>query len=100
MPGNGFCFGCLLSGSCGQFLATPAQFLQLPSLNVPHTVLAGTAGLYGRFSPFGIEANDGLVAVSETAIASGVEVVQLPVWHSTMMNADSVKQKILELLKR
>ncbi len=90
----------LLSGSCGQFLATPAQFLQLANLNVPHTVIAGTAGLYGRFSPFGVEANDGLVAVSETAIASSAEAVQLPVWHSTMMNAESVKKQILSLLKR
>jgi pimeloyl-ACP methyl ester carboxylesterase len=89
----------LLSGSCGRFLATPAQFLKLARPQFPCTVIAGTAGLYGRFSPFGIEANDGLVAVSETAIASGAEVVQLPVWHSTMMNSPLVKKHILDLLR-
>jgi hypothetical protein len=62
-------------------------------------VIAGTAGPRGRLSPFGDEPNDGLVAVSETPVGSAGEVVQLPVWHSTMMDATLVRTRILDLLK-
>ena len=89
----------LLAKSCGHFLATPSEYSQLGKITVPHTVFAGTSGPRGRLSPFDTEPNDGLVAVSETSIDSSTEVVQLPVWHSFMMDAVSVRQGILKLLK-
>ena len=75
------------------------QFVQLASPVPPHTVIAGTGGVYGRYSPFGDEPNDGLVSVSEARIDDGCQVVQLPVWHSTMMDDFMVRQRILDLFK-
>jgi pimeloyl-ACP methyl ester carboxylesterase len=83
---------------CGRFLASPNEFLRLVSPGVPYTVIAGTSGPCGRYSPFGDEPNDGLVAVFETTIDSGGEVVKAPAFHSTMMDAALVRKKVLELL--
>jgi pimeloyl-ACP methyl ester carboxylesterase len=90
----------LFSGSCGRFLAAPSEFLKLASLTVPHTVVAGTGGLYGRLSPFGYELNDGLVSVSEATINNHDEVLPMPVWHSTMMDAVAVRKQIVAIMNR
>jgi pimeloyl-ACP methyl ester carboxylesterase len=89
----------LLTGACGRLLATPGAFAQLPDPHVPTTAIAGTAGPRGRFSPFGDEPNDGVVAVSETQIVSLGNSVQFPVWHTLMMNAVNVQAHILNLLQ-
>jgi hypothetical protein len=62
--------------------------------------LAGTAGPRNRFTPFGFEPNDGVVAVSETIIDAGREVVQLPVWHTTIMDALTVRKQIVAIMNR
>ncbi|HEV3436215.1 MAG TPA: alpha/beta fold hydrolase [Gemmata sp.] len=89
----------LLTGTCGQFLATPRAFGQLRNPGVSMTVIAGTAGPRGRFSPFGHDPNDGVVAVSETQNDSIENHVQFPVWHTLMMNAVTVQAHILALLQ-
>jgi pimeloyl-ACP methyl ester carboxylesterase len=87
----------LFTRDCGRFLMSASAFAALPDLFVPFTVIAGTAGPCGRFSPFGDEPNDGLVAVSEARIA-GSEPVLLPVLHTFMMDAPSVRARITALL--
>jgi pimeloyl-ACP methyl ester carboxylesterase len=89
----------LLAGECGRFLATADGFARLPELRVPFTVIAGTAGPRWRFSPFGDEPNDSLVAVSEARPNPDSEVIRLPVWHSFMMNAVTVRERILAIMK-
>ena len=79
-----------LTGECGVCLASPTFYDALPRPTVPYTLIAGTRGLRGRWSPFG-EPNDGLVAVSEARIAEEDEVLTFPVAHTFMMNDPAVQ---------
>ena len=87
----------IFTRDCGRLLNSQHAFRVLPELQVPFTVIAGTAGLRGRFSPFGDDPNDGLVSVEE-ARASGSEPVQLPVLHTLMMDAVVVRARILAIM--
>jgi Alpha/beta hydrolase family len=75
-----------LMGECGINLSSHDFYAALPVPEVPYTIVAGTAGSRGRWSPFGGEPNDGIVAVSETRIRDQDEIVLLPVTHTFMMN--------------
>ena len=87
-----------LAGDCGRFLAMPARHAVVPLPAVPYTVLAGTAGPQGKYSPFGDDANDGIVAVSETLVRSDDRPELFPVWHSFMMNNTVVRRRIAAIL--
>lgn len=86
------------TGQCGYNLTCPDFYRNLPSLATDYTIIAGTGGPQGRLSPFGKEANDGIVALSETPIRSTDAVVQLPVWHTFMMNNPAVQRTVLAAL--
>ncbi|MBU6229425.1 MAG: alpha/beta hydrolase [Cyanobacteria bacterium REEB459] len=88
------------TGQCGLNLTSPAFYAQLPPLANPYTIVAGTGGPRGSLSPFGHEVNDGIVALSETAIISPEEVLQVPAWHTFMMNHPQVWKIVKECLKR
>jgi hypothetical protein len=75
-----------LMGECGIKLGSEDFYAALPVPVIPYTLVAGTAGPRGRWSPFGSELNDGIVAVSETSIRDDDAVVLLPVTHTFMMN--------------
>jgi hypothetical protein len=75
-----------LLGECGANLAREDFYAALPVPEIPYTIVAGTRGLPGDWSPFDGEPNDGIVAVSETRIRPDDAVVQLPVTHTFMMN--------------
>ncbi len=79
----------LVHGDCGRLLAEPSRVDALPRPNVPTTLVAGTRGWRGRWSPFRSEENDGIVAVSEVML-DGASLVRLPVWHTFMMNSRHV----------
>ncbi len=82
------------TGHCGFNLTNPAFFKSLPRLTSPYTIIAGTTGPTGVWSPFGNELNDGIVAVSETLLSDFDNVIQLPVWHTFMMNDSRVQQTV------
>jgi hypothetical protein len=82
------------AGECGACLASPAFYRTLPRPAVPYTVIAGTRGLGGRWSPFAGEPNDGLVAVDEARLGDGEEVLTFPVAHTFMMNDARVQQAV------
>jgi pimeloyl-ACP methyl ester carboxylesterase len=86
-------------GECGVNLANPAFYAGLPVPEIPYTIVAGTSGPRGRWSPFGNQPNDGLVAVSETSIREDDAVVLLPVTHTFMMNNARVQAVIREVLR-
>ena len=90
-------FHCVF-GSCGRFLATAAGYDRLPPVPCPATVIAGTAGPRGRFSPFGSEANDGVVAVSETQLDAAHQPHLVPAWHTWMMAHPQVHDTLTRLL--
>ena len=87
-----------IMGECGVNLSSPLFYAGLPVPKVPYTIIAGTAGPRGRWSPFGDEPNDGLVAVSETRICDDDPVVILPVTHTFMMNSSGVHEVVRRTL--
>lgn len=83
-----------LLGECGVHLTSPEFYAALLVPHVPCTIIAGTAGPRGRWSPVGGELNDGIVAVDETRLRDHDPVVLLPVTHTFMMNDGSVQAVI------
>jgi hypothetical protein len=86
------------TGQCGANLNSPVFYQNLPHLSSPYIIIAGTAGPTGIYSPFGIDVNDGIVALSETFIASTDQIVKLPVFHTFMMNDARVQQTVLQAI--
>jgi alpha-beta hydrolase superfamily lysophospholipase len=87
-----------LMGECGLNLISPDFYAALPVPRVPRTIIAGTAGPRGRWSPFGDEPNDGIVAVDETRLSDDDQVMLRPVTHTFMMNDAGVQQVIRQTL--
>jgi pimeloyl-ACP methyl ester carboxylesterase len=83
-----------LMGESGANLASESFYRALPAPPVPYTIVAGTAGPRGRWSPFGDELNDGVVAVAETRIRDDDAIVVLRVTHTFMMNNAEVQAVI------
>ena len=83
----------LLTGDMGRLLADEAFMAGLPVPTVPSHIYAGTAGPRGLLSPFGNEPNDGILAVSETALGS-IPVMQVPTLHTFIMNSRVVADDI------
>jgi hypothetical protein len=87
-----------IMGECGVNLSSPLFYASLPIPQVPYTIVAGTAGPRGRWSPFGDEPNDGIVAVRETPVREDDPLVLLPVTHTFMMNNAEVHEVIRRAL--
>jgi pimeloyl-ACP methyl ester carboxylesterase len=88
-----------VNGECGQLLARTSFYTHLPPVSVRYTIIAGTGGSTGRRSPFGDEANDGVVAVSETLVSPADRLIIVPVRHTFMMNDSRVRAAVLEVLE-
>ena len=86
------------TGQCGLNLSSSGFFTSLPKIESPYTIVAGTGGLRGLWSPFGNELNDGIVALSETRLSHRDRIVQLPVMHTFMMNDSSVQKAVVQAL--
>jgi pimeloyl-ACP methyl ester carboxylesterase len=88
----------LINGEVGQLLADGGFVAALPPPPIPCTIVAGTGGRRGRWSPFGDEPNDGLVAVSETRCSPEDQVIEIPARHTFMMNHPAARKAILEII--
>jgi hypothetical protein len=88
----------LLAGQPGQLLSDPQFYQQLAEPTVPYTIIAGTAGLRGKLSPFGGEPNDWLVAVSETLVRDSDQPLLFPVEHTFMMWSRAVRRAVDQVL--
>jgi hypothetical protein len=88
------------TGQCGFNLTCPEFYRALPTLPCPYTLIAGTAGPRGPWSPFGDDVNDGIVALSETRLGESDRILQLPVWHTFMMNDPAVQAAVVRALTR
>jgi len=84
------------SGQSGRNLVSADFYKQLPALDCPYTLIAGTAGPIGMFSPFGNEPNDLIVAVSKVRMRSQDPLVRLPVLHTFLMNNSQVQQATIQ----
>lgn len=89
-----------LTWQCGFNLTNPDFFAQLPQPQSPYTIIAGTQGFRGAWSPFGNEVNDGIVALSETAISDRDAIVKLPVNHTFMMNDPIVQETVVRVISQ
>jgi hypothetical protein len=87
------------TGTCGENLSLATFYQNLPGLNAPYTIIAGTSGFNGRWSPFGMDANDSVVALSETRLSAVDRMIELPVRHTLMMYDRRVKQEIFQALQ-
>jgi Alpha/beta hydrolase family len=85
----------LWAGQCGDNLANPRFFEQLPRLTGPYTIIAGTAGWRGRFSPFGDQINDMTIGLDEVRMLAADPVIELPVIHSLMMDNAAVQAAVI-----
>ncbi len=80
------------SGQCGHNLANPDFYTQLPPLDCPYTLIAGTSGPIGPFTPFGLEPNDWIVGLNEVRMRPDDVPIEVPALHSFIMNYDRVKE--------
>ncbi len=88
----------LVNGECGQLLAQPEFFADLPRPEVPITVIAGRRGWPGGFSLFGGDPNDGVVAVEETRLDVASVLIELTASHTFMMNNRQVRAEVRKVL--
>jgi hypothetical protein len=86
------------TGDCGRSLGDQRFYDQLAPVRVPTTIIAGTAGPRGRWSPFGAEPNDGVVAVAETRLAGAPEPRLVPAVHTLIMRSPQVARLVAEQL--
>ena len=80
----------------GHNMATPAFYEQLPALVCPYTLIAGTVGPTGPFSPFGEEVNDLIVGISEIRMYPHDPIVQIPALHSFILNHKIAQRTAIE----
>jgi hypothetical protein len=86
----------LATRDCGQLLASPERMQAVPMVDSPTTVVMGTRGLRGRWSPFGGEANDGIVSASEVMPPWPCKCVEVPVTHTFLPSHGTVADLVLQ----
>jgi pimeloyl-ACP methyl ester carboxylesterase len=90
----------VFAGDCGRFLISPDALASVPEPRVPFTVIAGTAGPRGRWSPFRDELSDGIVTVAETRWNETVRPEEFPALHSFLMDSPAIRARIQSLLRK
>ncbi|HWH04113.1 MAG TPA: hypothetical protein VN674_10500 [Gemmatimonadales bacterium] len=88
----------IVNGEMGQLLADDGFFAGLPEVLAPRTIVAGTAGRTGKWSPFGDAPNDGIVSVGETMLGPGDRPVLVDAHHTFLMNHRDVRSVIARVL--
>jgi hypothetical protein len=84
-----------LTGDCGQLLGSGTRMNSIGSVKVATTGIVGVRGLMGTHSPFGQEANDGVVTVSEVGAEWFLVQVEVPVVHTLLPSSTAVANIIL-----
>ena len=89
----------LLTGEMGQLLAFDAFMSHLPMPSVPTRIYAGVGGLRAAWLPFGMEANDFILSVSEATSGFEAEALKVPSSHTYIMNSKLVFDDIARTLE-
>lgn len=89
----------LLTGDCGQLLASDERMARVAALTIPTTSIVGIKGINGKYSPFFDELNDGVVAVSELAADWIGKEIRVPVMHTLLPASRLVADLVLKNLK-
>ncbi len=88
----------VFTGEMGQLLANASFMDSLPLPKVPTRIYSGINGPRGRYSPFGNEQNDGILALHETQLL-GASQQAVPSLHTFMMSNDAVAQDIVRFTR-
>lgn len=83
------------AGDCGQLLGSPDRMKRIGAISSPTTGIAGVRGISGWYSPFGSEANDGVVSVSEVVAPWLSNQLEVPVIHTLLPSSSIVANIIL-----
>lgn len=89
----------LLTGEMGQLLAVDAFMSNLPMPQVPTRIYAGVGGLRRSWLPFGTEANDFILSVSEATGRFEAEALKIPSSHTYIMNSKLVFNDMAKTLE-
>ena len=88
----------MVTQDCGQLLASPERMAGIATV-ARTTSIVGTKGVTGKHSPFGTEANDGVVALSEARASWLTDEVQVPIIHTLLPSSTRVADIILQKLE-
>lgn len=80
----------LLTGEMGRLLAVDEFMRQLPMPPTFTRIYAGVGGPRAAWLPFGMEANDGILGVSEATGGFEASAVEVPSLHTFIMNSARV----------
>jgi pimeloyl-ACP methyl ester carboxylesterase len=89
----------LLTGEMGRSLAVEEFMRQLPMPSVPTRIYAGVGGPRASWLPFGMEANDGILSLSEATGETDATVVEVPSFHTYIMNSARVVEDMVRSLE-
>ena len=84
----------MFTGEMGRMLAEAAFMEALPLPGVPTKIYAGINGPRGRYSPFGEECNDGILALHETELPDAHHQ-QVAALHTFIMNKQEIARDIV-----
>ena len=85
----------LLTGDCGQLLASPKRMSAVAPLSVPTTAILGERPIRLTARHFSDEPNDGVVAEQETRAEWINEEIRVPVMHSFLAGNRRVAELVL-----
>jgi len=86
----------LLTGDCGQLLASAERMHAIGPVAVPTTAIAGVRGIASPHGPFARDANDGVVAVSEVSADWLLRLTEVPVLHTFLPSNRKIAEIILD----
>ncbi|MDO6692919.1 alpha/beta hydrolase [Aliiglaciecola sp. 3_MG-2023] len=86
----------LVSGDCGQLLASAARLSKIPMPSIPKTAIVGTRSFPLTKKYFLEDENDGVVSVSECAHQDISEVIKVPVVHTFLPSSRKVSRVIVD----
>jgi len=89
-----------ITTDCGQQVANPEFYKDLPKPTIPTTIIAGSGGPRSRWLPYGYEVNDGVMSVQETYLGPEYEVIQVPCIHTFIMNSRQTLHHIEHILQQ
>lgn len=84
---------------CGNLLGSSQRMSAICIPNLPITAIVGIKGFSGQWSPFGLEANDGVVSLAEVSSVLISDQIKLPVVHSLLPANKQVTEIILQRIK-
>ena len=83
---------------CGARMADVGWYETLPEPHFPYTVVAGTRGVPAWVGPFGEEVNDGLGALAEAKVGAGDRLVEVPCFHTFLIEHPCAREAVLQAL--